>query len=245
MTDDVLIPVAEIFGPTIGGEGENAGVRMHFLRVGGCDMLPSGACTWCDSMHAVTPSLVRKLPRMSQQEIFGRILALPGPTKTITISGGNPCLYDLGHLVMRLRDAGWTIWVETQGTIYRPWMNQVNVTVSPKPPSAGRCDIERLEKFMAARPVHPGYDTVIKIPVDPGFNDGADLNFASMIFERADEWLSVTDLALSVVTYPSDSTQDVIDRWRAVVDWAMTANIPDVRVLPQLHVLLWGHARGV
>ena len=32
-----LIPVVEIFGPTIQGEGAEAGVPTHFVRVGGCD----------------------------------------------------------------------------------------------------------------------------------------------------------------------------------------------------------------
>jgi 7-carboxy-7-deazaguanine synthase len=30
-------PVIEIFGPTIQGEGAEAGLATHFLRVGGCD----------------------------------------------------------------------------------------------------------------------------------------------------------------------------------------------------------------
>ena len=46
-----LIPVVEIFGPTIQGEGAEAGVPTHFVRVGGCDY----RCIWCDTMYAVDP----------------------------------------------------------------------------------------------------------------------------------------------------------------------------------------------
>ena len=39
------IPIVEIFGPTLQGEGPNAGARCIFVRVKGC----SFACKWCDS----------------------------------------------------------------------------------------------------------------------------------------------------------------------------------------------------
>ena len=48
-------PVVEIFGPTVQGEGPDAGVPAYFVRFGGCDF----RCSWCDSMHAVDPAEVR------------------------------------------------------------------------------------------------------------------------------------------------------------------------------------------
>ena len=41
--------IAEIFGPTIQGEGALIGEPTVFVRTGGCDY----RCTWCDSLHAV------------------------------------------------------------------------------------------------------------------------------------------------------------------------------------------------
>ena len=49
------LPVVEIFGPTIQGEGAEAGIPTHFVRVGGCDF----RCSWCDTMYAVDPEIVR------------------------------------------------------------------------------------------------------------------------------------------------------------------------------------------
>ncbi len=39
------IPVMEIFGPTIQGEGMVIGQKTMFVRTGGCDY----SCSWCDS----------------------------------------------------------------------------------------------------------------------------------------------------------------------------------------------------
>ena len=49
------LPVVEVFGPTIQGEGELAGVPTAFVRFGGCDY----RCSWCDSLFAVLPEDVR------------------------------------------------------------------------------------------------------------------------------------------------------------------------------------------
>lgn len=39
------IPVLEIFGPTIQGEGAVIGRKTMFIRTAGCDF----NCAWCDS----------------------------------------------------------------------------------------------------------------------------------------------------------------------------------------------------
>src|SRR5947209_8352955 len=66
-------PVIEIFGPTIQGEGAEAGLATHFLRVGGCDY----RCSWCDTMYAVDPAEVRANSRhLSREQIIEEIDAL-------------------------------------------------------------------------------------------------------------------------------------------------------------------------
>lgn len=39
------IPVMEVFGPTIQGEGMVMGLKTMFVRTAGCDY----SCSWCDS----------------------------------------------------------------------------------------------------------------------------------------------------------------------------------------------------
>src|SRR5687768_8363312 len=80
-------PVIEVFGPTIQGEGAEAGVSTHFIRLGGCDY----RCTWCDTMYAVDPPLVRaNAERLSVDAILARVAGLEGQPRWVTLSGGNP-----------------------------------------------------------------------------------------------------------------------------------------------------------
>src|SRR3954449_7996150 len=80
-------PVIEIFGPTIQGEGAEAGLPTHFVRLGGCDY----RCAWCDTMYAVDPATVRAASeRLAAAEVVERLRGLDGHPEWVTISGGNP-----------------------------------------------------------------------------------------------------------------------------------------------------------
>lgn len=147
LTPEKTIPVSEIFGPTLEGEGPWAGQPTYFLRIGGCDY----GCLWCDTDQAVTAENVRKLPRLTQTEIWERLYEYsrehPGPD-LLAISGGNPGLYDLGRIVDNWQSHDQTanghepymkkVLVETQGSLFKSWMAEVNLlTISPKAPSSG------------------------------------------------------------------------------------------------------------
>lgn len=128
------IPLVEMFGPTVQGEGTVIGQQTYFLRFGLCDY----RCGKCDSLHAVIPQLVKKNANfLTQQEIFDAFMAFykPNTTKWVTFSGGNPAIHDLTYLVGLFKMAGFKINVETQGTMYRGWLNKVDsLTISPKGP---------------------------------------------------------------------------------------------------------------
>src|SRR5436190_6703748 len=107
------LPVIEIFGPTIQGEGAEAGLPTHFVRLGGCDF----RCTWCDTMYAVDPAAVRaNSVRMSTEAIVEQIAALDGSPAWVTLSGGNPALHHVGPLVDSLHASGYLVATETQGS---------------------------------------------------------------------------------------------------------------------------------
>lgn len=243
-----MLPVAEIFGPTMQGEGPFVGEVCYFIRLGGCDF----RCVWCDSSHAVLPEKVRELPRMEVWEIVDTLKTLMAKSKVgfmplFVISGGNPAMMDLAPLIRGLRaEWGCRIQIETQGTIYPEWFREVDhVVVSPKPPSSG---MNHKPKIIGNFMEQIRRDLVphsIKVVV---FNQ-MDLYFA---LDMGKWYLRPGDtLYLSVGTLPTSTTQELLDATVRLFEWVTNLNLvaPDfefsVRILPQLHVLYWGHKLGV
>jgi 7-carboxy-7-deazaguanine synthase len=234
-------PVIEIFGPTIQGEGAEAGVATHFVRLGGCDY----RCTWCDTMYAVDPKTVRETSRrMSGDEIVAAVNALPGRPGWVSISGGNPALHELGGLVDGLHAAAYKVAVETQGSRWRPWLGRVDrLTVSPKPPSSGMVSAAHDAAFAAfmraAAPV--AGRVVLKIACF----DETDVRWAKdriAAWPQAPAFLS----AGTPVPAPGDVRTAVATSYRWLCERvAADPELAGARVLPQLHVIAWGDAAGV
>ncbi len=237
---DPLLPVVEIFGPTLQGEGVQAGQKTHFIRFGYCD----SRCSWCDSPHAVLPELVKKNSvRMDGESIVAKLASL-GTATWVTLSGGNPAMHKLAGLVALLRREGYRINIETQGTLAPLWIRDLDaVTVSPKPPSSGEAPVVSavLDILKMA-----GSKVVFKIPI---FTDG-DFEWAvgwHKLFPSVPLYLSVgTERNLAVNGTLEVLRGHLLERY----DWLASKvlaepRLPAVAVLPQLHVLLWGSRLGV
>ena len=131
------LAVVEMFGPTIQGEGPLAGSKTMFVRFGGCDY----RCQKCDSLHAVIPGAIKKYAQyLTAEQIVDELVRLRGASGTnwVTLSGGNPCMWDLTRFIQLLKGAKFAIAVETQGTLAPEWLTKVGmVVVSPKSPGMG------------------------------------------------------------------------------------------------------------
>jgi 7-carboxy-7-deazaguanine synthase len=237
-----LIPVIEIFGPTIQGEGAEAGIPTHFVRVGGCDY----RCLWCDTMYAVDPETVRaNAEKLSAEDIIRRVAALDGQPAWTTISGGNPALHDLGGLVGGLQASGYRVSVETQGSLWKPWLAEVDrLTISPKPPSSGMATAKhaaQFETFMSYVSDVCADRSILKVVVF----DEEDLRWALVASSR----FADLPLYLSVGTpapAPDDVRELVGDHYRWLCERVATdPRLSRARVLPQLHVVAWKGAIGV
>lgn len=245
-------PVAEIFGPTVQGEGMLQGMPCHFVRFGGCDF----RCEWCDTPHAVLPAAVRANERLTTWGILHRVDALaPGP-RLVVLSGGNPALHDLSSLVTILQGREYKVAAETQGSTWRDWLHQVNsLCVSPKPPSSLMATPDHRRQFFsfmrsAAPSSHPSL--FLKIVVF----DKADYDWAKEIhqtFRGVKMFLSAGNDAGRTVGNPSrvDArshaliTLDLLTRSRWLTNMVMVdPDMADVRVQSQYHVLLWGNDLG-
>lgn len=61
MREQKKMPIMEIFGPTIQGEGMVIGRKTMFVRTGGCDY----SCSWCDSVQAIkTRVFIKNLKKL-------------------------------------------------------------------------------------------------------------------------------------------------------------------------------------
>ncbi|WP_028746691.1 7-carboxy-7-deazaguanine synthase QueE [Rhizobium mesoamericanum] len=240
---EAQIRVSEIFGPTIQGEGVLIGLPTVFVRTGGCDY----RCSWCDSLHAVDSEYRDQWPPMTVDSIWAEVTRLSGGKPLmVSLSGGNPAIQPLGGLIAHGHDQGYTFALETQGSVAKQWFADLDVLVlSPKPPSSGMAtDWNAFEDCleMAA----DGPNIALKIVV---FDD-RDYAYAREAAARYPDLSVYLQPGNHTPPPPNDDgarvdTDGIMDRMLWLVDKVTKDRWFEARVLPQLHVLLWGNKRGV
>lgn len=135
-----MLPLNELF-ETVQGEATYTGMPSVFVRLQGCDV----GCPWCDTKHtwAVDP-----LKKVGLEEVLGKdhdsdSYNLIGPghlielismhkARHVVITGGEPCMHDLGPLSFGLIARGFSVQVETSGTQPIRIDDRAFVTLSPK-----------------------------------------------------------------------------------------------------------------
>ena len=128
------IPVLEVFGPTIQGEGRVIGRKTMFVRVQVVITAVVGVILLSLGMEALKKIYAFSLPKKYEElrEVGGDNF------NHVTISGGNPALIKgIQDLVDLFEEKNIYTALETQGSKFQPWMTQINdLTISPKPPSS-------------------------------------------------------------------------------------------------------------
>ncbi|OMP67773.1 7-carboxy-7-deazaguanine synthase QueE [Domibacillus epiphyticus] len=236
-----MIPVLEIFGPTVQGEGAVIGRKTMFVRTAGCDY----RCSWCDSAFTWDGSAKDDIRKMTPEEIYEELLSVGGETfDHVTISGGNPALLpQLGGLIDLFKEKGISTALETQGSRFQPWFRDISeLTLSPKPPSSGmETDIDKLHEILEGT---AGQNVSLKVVV---FNE-QDLAYAKHIHQLFPE--------VPFFIQTGNDRLDEKDHAKLLVylasryEWLINLVMPDsdfkrVRVLPQLHTFVWGNKKGV
>ncbi|WP_017812796.1 7-carboxy-7-deazaguanine synthase QueE [Paenibacillus shenyangensis] len=256
------IPVLEIFGPTVQGEGMVIGQKTMFVRTAGCDY----RCSWCDSAFTWDGSAKDQIRKLSAQDVYDELKAIGGDRfNHVTISGGNPALLvSIGELVQLLRQDGIRTAVETQGSRWQDWLLDINdVTISPKPPSSGmETNFEILDSMirkLRQNQINQMMQDIIyadsdeQAPVDQSISlkvvifDEADLKYAEQVHKRYPNVPFYMQTGNPDVTSADDNiASSLLHRYEWLIDQAM--DMPafnDARILPQLHTLVWGNKRGV
>lgn len=113
-------PLVEIFN-SLQGEGRNAGRQCSFVRFAGCNF----SCPWCDTD-------VRERFAATAEEIVAEVSQYA--SRSVILTGGEPAAQEgAGELAAALKDAGFWIGVETNGSIDAPWLASADyVACSPK-----------------------------------------------------------------------------------------------------------------
>lgn len=101
----LFLPVMEVFS-TIQGEGFHQGAAALFIRLGGCDV----QCTWCDVKESWP---MENHPLRTVDALVGE--AKKRPAEIVVITGGEPCMHELGPLTEKLHEVGKKTNLETSG----------------------------------------------------------------------------------------------------------------------------------
>lgn len=121
---------------TLQGEGPFAGTPAVFIRLAGCNL----QCPLCDTEYT-------KRGTFTLDQILETVRGcVPSDARhtpeLVVITGGEPFRQPIGLLIRRLIEIGYTVQVETNGSLYQPGVNYSNpkltIVCSPKTGSVHR-----------------------------------------------------------------------------------------------------------
>lgn len=114
---------------TIQGEGPYSGHPAVFLRLHGCNL----RCWFCDTQFSDKDD-----PRVELVSLGTSIANMMNENncKLLVITGGEPARWHLAPLLHTIRQLVVfpIIQIETAGTVWKSWMNNTDIVVSPKTP---------------------------------------------------------------------------------------------------------------
>lgn len=221
--------IVEIF-KSIQGEGINMGRQAIFIRTSGCNINPP--CVYCDTAYAFTGGT-----EMTHGEITSVVYGLDNNPNMVVFTGGEPMLHSQEllslvrcHFRMETRIA-----LETNGKLppdrfAKNWVH--HIAISPKLNTACETgyDIATLVRW-AVLLCPKEFKFVITCPKD---------------LEEVDKILSAISHKIPVVFQPNGQTDDYPLALRELYEWVSDSPLQHrVRILPQLHRIMWGGKRGV
>lgn len=242
--------------PAVQGEGIFTGVPSTFIRLAGCTV----GCTWCDTKYSWRAS---QGTDMTPEEIYVRAKKLTTHSHVV-LTGGEPLEHPQGDVIelIRLLQTQHFVTIETSGTIPDPrsYVPQTRArdgilwSIAPKlfsakstkpfPDLAGWMEAARLMghkmqwKFVVA--TRDDFDEFIRIVEDVDQGEWIDPGVVTVILQVAtNTGLKETEKIRSQVLTDLQFYQETI------VNERLLAKLPNLRILPQLHAMIYGTRRGV
>jgi 7-carboxy-7-deazaguanine synthase len=198
------------------GEGMLMGLPTVFIRAVGCNL----DCSWCDTPYAREGG-----EEMLVEDIAKKVEAFG--VDTVCITGGEPLIQDDTYqLIDALLDRGFCIQLETNGSISLdrlPCYEELMISMDIKTPSSGMKgstvmkNLEMLSPFDQLKFVVAGKE---------------DMNFV-------EETLSSNEIKCPVIVTAVGGVELL-----EVAEWVLSKRL-QIRVMPQLHKIIWGEQRGI
>ena len=187
-----------------------------FIRAAGCNL----RCAWCDTKFSLDP-------KAGSDMTVDQLVEAVGATENVCFTGGEPLEQsDAGELLERLVRAGKTVVLETNGSkdlTDVPASDKIIISMDIKCPSSGMQDRMCLNNLnLLSR----------KDQLKFVISDRTDL-------EYAERFLQEHPVDTNVIFSPVGG-MDLGFLAEEVVSKKL-----DVRVLPQLHKIIWGDKQGV
>lgn len=196
---------------SIQGEGRTMGAPTVFVRTSGCPL----RCTYCDTKQAYEEGSV-----MSIESIMKEVRK--HKARHVCLTGGEPLMQrDSPALIRKLLEADYRVVVETNGAMPlddMPCDDNLSISMDIKCPSSGEAEKMLFENLEMLGPTDQ-----LKFVV----SDEADYEYAKKVIR---EHPPKCDVILTPV-----GGKDL--RWLA--ESALKDGL-DVRVMPQLHKIIWG-----
>jgi len=211
--------ISEIFF-SLQGEGVEIGLPTVFVRLFACDL----RCNWCDTMYAVEG---RDFRDHSVSEVLSEIEK--HECKRVCITGGEPLIQikEVEELSNHLIKDNYKILLETSGHKMPPpilWSENSTISMDCKCPSSSMQDRMDFDLFIKLRP---------KDQLKFVIQDERDYEYARDVLNRY-------NIKANIVFQPTHGSD---------LGWITKKVIDDklefIRVLPQLHKIIWGDKRGV
>jgi 7-carboxy-7-deazaguanine synthase len=229
--------VMEIYR-SVQGEGTLMGVPTAFVRFFACNL----RCSWCDTKYSWSVREGGTWESLTAQEVAERVQALGA--RHVVLTGGEPTLQkELTSLAQLLKDQGYHLTVETNTTIFpASVVPLIDLwSLSPKLSSAGENYLRYpiIERFLEElRADQQQWKFVIR--------DDTDEQALRALLTR---YPAFTEHRLPVILQPEGDTA-TLDYPSALEHLAERVRDPFwdkyyVRVLPQMHVIIWGRRRWV
>jgi 7-carboxy-7-deazaguanine synthase len=229
--------VMEIYR-SVQGEGTLLGVPTTFVRFFACNL----RCSWCDTKYSWSVREGGTWETLAAEQVAEQIAALGG--RHVVLTGGEPTLQrDLPALAELLKQRGYHLTVETNATIFpEKVVPLIDLwSLSPKLGSAGENYVRHpiLERFLdALRPNQQQWKFVVR--------DDADERQLRELLQR---YPLFAERKLPIVLQPEGdaATPDYAGALEQLAERVRDPFWDDyfVRVLPQMHVIIWGRRRWV